>query len=72
MIKKNILLIFIVLFFISTLFFPADRKKIIVTKKMLEDFVTISNDEAVFDENDLMKLYDPDGQLICYYGTFKH
>jgi hypothetical protein len=71
---RRILCLFIVFLLIMPVLLHGQekRKKIIVTKKMLEDFVQISNDEAVFDENDLMKLHDQSGDLIAYYGLFKH
>lgn len=70
--KKIVVTIMLLIMLTPVLFSKKDRKKIVVTKEMLEDFVTISNDTDVFEETDLMKLYDPDEELLAYYGQFKH
>ena len=72
-IKKTIFFIIILLFIFQLGYSEKKKnKKIIITKKDLENFVSITFDEVIFDENDLMTLIDEENKIIVKYEWFDY
>lgn len=73
MYKKAAILLIILLFFLQMIYCGEKKnKKIIVTKKDLENFIKIQFDEVIFDENDFMKIVDDSGNTIINYEWYEN
>jgi|GEM_PF-4385361 len=70
MFKRCILVIFIILFFMP--FIYSKNKKKFITKKDQDNYVSISIDEVVFEEDDYMKVFDHEKKIIIKYDWFEH
>jgi hypothetical protein len=73
MLKKNICLIIIILFAFQPIFSEKKKtKKLIITKKDLENFTELSFDEVIFNEDELMRIADNKNNTVIYYERFDY